>query len=169
MKSISVFKQNRQIIDRYFKSYLPIQASELIQVVNSEHTLSDPRYKIVDTDLTTSNLTQEKGFTADPKIINLVVSFNRLGYNTIDSCEGHLDRGNGFPRVSFWASELYEILSIINDWGKVRNINDVALISGEGVKESNRTYFSLTFITRELKESQDLAQELSDFINSKSS
>lgn len=171
MKKVSGTMADRKVVEKYLLrdgNAVPVNASHLIVLLEEEGKLTAPDYKLVDPDLTPANLSVKMGFTADFHIADLVVSLNKIGVITIDSCEGHKDRHFPFSNVGFWGYDLYKVMSIVQDWGSKGKDDDVVVIAGEGPDDSYHTFFVLGFVAESLKKSRQMAQDLSKFIDNKS-
>lgn len=51
----------------------------------------------------TSRITDKLGKHVDAGIVSLVAALRMLGFPTSGSCEGHIDRGRGYPFVDIYA------------------------------------------------------------------
>lgn len=114
------------------------------------------------------DLTGQLHFTADDKIADLVIVLNNLGITTVQSCEGHKDRGLHYPFVDFPNIMLFRLLAHLEKWPEAFS-EDIALFQHYGDSPGfTKQTFSLIFDSGNLEKDQLLAQNLADYLRPKS-
>lgn len=82
--------------------------------------------------------TDRLGLGVDPGIFETVVALNLLRIETVQSCEGHLDRGSPYPWITMVDAERKRLLT--KEWSYVCTLEDQA--KAIGTEEAYHQYLS---------------------------
>ena len=121
-----------------------------------------------------SHVTDKLGKHMDKGILDTVVALNVLGFDTDQSCEGHLDHGLPYPWVDIrhTAEEHYELFRNLSRFydGRVVSFDRIITMNERGrISSQGGKYFSLLpedeRVAR-LNEYQDEMREFTAFLKS---
>lgn len=143
-----------------------ISVGDVLKKATENGEIPETRFEPVMPDFDNSEFPKKFGFTPDPGIAPLVKVFYRLGTAPMQSCEGHTDRGRGFPYVGFFNENLFRFLVLVKDWDEVNDNGFIIRIVDTKAEEFRGKHFE--FISGyDLEKSQQMFERLRKYLEKK--
>jgi len=143
-----------------------ISVADVLARAQADGKIPETKFVPVMPDFDNSEFPKKFGFTPDPGIAPLVKVFYRLGIPPMQSCEGHTDRGMGFPYVGFFNENLFRFLALVKDWDEINDNGFIIRIVDTKAEEFRGKHFE--FISGyELEKSQSMFERLRKYLEMK--
>ena len=140
---------------------------EIIKKVETDTILPVPKFNYLHSSIKPDETAKKWGFSLDPKIAELTITLNCLGLYTASACEGHLDRGEPYPEISFWNEEFFKVLGYLKEWCSPLKQNVMIRSSQTITDEVEGQMFEIFFYGTSLEESQKYSNEFLEFLRAR--